>query len=115
MLKTYKSAEIKKYDKRPGLTGTFVHGESLTFAHWHFEKDAQLTPHSHIHSQITYVVSGKIRFEGQDGNSAILGPGDFIVFAPNEPHGGTALEESAVLDAFAPAREDFKTEMGWSS
>ena len=109
----YKSAEIKKHDKRPGLTGTFAHGKGLTLAHWVFAKDAVLAPHSHPHEQITYVVSGKIRFEGKDGDPKIVEEGGFIVFAPDELHGGAALEDSVALDAFSPAREDFKAEMGW--
>jgi quercetin dioxygenase-like cupin family protein len=113
MLKTYKSTEIKKFDKRSGLVGTFTHGENVTLAHWAFEKDAILAPHSHRHEQITYVVSGKIRFEDRDGEVNVVEAGGFAVFAPNEPHGGTALEDSIALDAFSPAREDFKAEMDW--
>jgi quercetin dioxygenase-like cupin family protein len=112
-LKTYKSSEIKKYDKRPGMIGTFVHGAGVTLAYWTFDKDAVLASHSHIHEQITYVLSGKLRFETAGGDTKIVEAGDFAVFAPNETHGGAALENSVVLDAFSPAREDFKAEMGW--
>ncbi|MDR2180863.1 MAG: cupin domain-containing protein [Synergistaceae bacterium] len=112
-LKIYKSAEIKKFDKRPGLIGTFAHGTSLSLAHWLLAKDAVLAPHTHRHEQITYVISGKMRFEGKDGNPKIVEGGSFIVFAPDELHGGVALENSVALDAFSPAREDFKAEMGW--
>jgi quercetin dioxygenase-like cupin family protein len=112
-LKTYKSAEIKKFDKRPGLVGTFVHGPGVTLAHWSFAKGATLAAHSHPHEQITYVVSGKIRFEA-GGRIEVVEAGSFAVFAPDETHGGIALEDSIALDAFSPAREDFKVEMGWA-
>jgi quercetin dioxygenase-like cupin family protein len=112
-LRTYKGEDVKKFDRRPGLTGTFVHGEGLTLAYWAFKKDAELASHSHVHAQITCVVSGKIRFDTESG-STVAGPGDFVVFAPNEAHGGVCLEEAVALDAFAPAREDFKSEMGWT-
>ena len=112
-MKTYKSAEMKKFTKRPGLIGTFVHGKDLTLAHWLFEKGMPLASHSHTHAQISYVVSGKVRFEAGDGSAKVVEAGDFVVFAPNETHGGLALEDSLVLDAFSPAREDFKEEMGW--
>ena len=111
-MKTYKSSEIKKFDKRPGMIGTFAHGEGVTLSHWTFDKDAELASHSHRHEQITYVVSGKVRFETDNGVK-VVEAGDFAVFAPNETHGGTALENSVVLDAFSPAREDFKADMGW--
>ena len=112
-MKTYKSSEIRKFDKRPGLIGTFVHGKGITVAHWAFDKDSVLAAHSHHHEQIAYVVSGKVRFETEDGEAKIVEAGDFVVFAPNETHGGLALENSVVLDSFSPAREDFKTEMDW--
>lgn len=112
-LKTYRSSELKKFDKRPGLLGTFAHGAGLTLAHWSFDKDALLAAHSHHHEQISYVISGKVRFELERGETRILEAGDFAVFAPNEVHGGTALENAVVIDAFSPAREDFKAEMNW--
>ena len=111
-MKTYKSSEIKKFDKRPGMIGTFVHGKGVSLTHWVFDKDGVLPAHSHHHEQITYVLSGKIRFEA-GGEVKVVEAGDFAVFAPDETHGGTALENSVVLDAFSPAREDFKAEMNW--
>ena len=112
-MKTYKSSEIRKFDKRLGMVGIFAHGEGITLAHWALDKDAVLAPHSNYHEQIAHVVSGKVRFETANGEAKIVEAGDFVVFAPNETHGGTALENSVVLDAFSPAREDFKAEMDW--
>jgi len=112
-LKTYRGSEIKKFDKRPGMLGTIVHGAGVTLTHWVLDKDAMLASHSHHHEQISYVLSGKMRFEIESGETKTLEAGDFAVFAPNETHGGVALENSVVLDAFSPAREDFKAEMSW--
>ena len=111
-MKTYRSEEIKKFDKRPGMVGTFVHGETLSLTHWTFAKDAVLAPHSHPHEQITYVAEGVIRFDREGQESLVVRKGGFAVFAPNEVHGGTALEDTIAIDAFSPAREDFKKEMG---
>jgi len=112
-LKTCKSSEMKKLDRWAGITGTFAHGKGLSLGRWALEKDAILAPHSHPHAQITYLVSGKMRFEEKGGAAHIVEAGGFIVFAPNETHGGTALEDSIALDAFSPAREDYKAELGW--
>ena len=89
-MKVYASAEIAKFNERPGMVGTFTHGERVSLTHWVFEKDAVLPVHSHRHEQITYVVSGEIRFETGDGNTTTAPAGTFVVFAPNEPHGGAA-------------------------
>ena len=113
-MKTYKSSEMKKFDKRPGLVGTFAHGEGVSLTHWVMEKNSVLASHSHRHEQITYVVSGKMRFETENGEAKTVESGDFAVFAPNEVHGGMALEPTVAMDAFSPAREDFKAEIGWN-
>ncbi|MDR1741940.1 MAG: cupin domain-containing protein [Synergistaceae bacterium] len=111
-MKVYSVSSEEKFVKRPGMTGTFVHGEGLTFSHWVLEKDAVLALHEHEHAQITYVVSGKLRLES-GGREVTAESGDFVVFAPGEPHSGLALEKTVALDAFSPAREDFKREMNW--
>ena len=111
-MKTYRSEEIKKFDKRPGMVGTFVHGYTLSLTHWTFAKDAVLAPHNHPHEQITYVVEGAIRFDREGQEPIVVREGGFAVFAPHETHGGTALEDTIAVDAFSPVREDFKKEMG---
>ena len=95
------------------MLGTFVHGKEITLAHWEFRKDAVLAAHSHHHEQLAYVLSGKVHFETDSGASKTVEAGDFVVFAPHEVHGGTALEDSVIIDAFSPAREDFKAAMNW--
>ncbi|MCC8019127.1 MAG: cupin domain-containing protein [Rikenellaceae bacterium] len=71
-----------------------------------FETGAVGTPHSHPHSQVTYVVSG--RFEvTTGGRSATLGPGDGFYAAPGETHGVVCLEAGTLTDVFSPCREDF--------
>jgi hypothetical protein len=38
---------------------------------------------------------------------APLEPGDSCLLEPDVPHGATALEDSVLIDALAPPREDF--------
>lgn len=110
-MKTYRLEEIRKYDKRPGLAGSFVHGDSMSLTHWKMDKGAVLMEHSHHQEQITFVVSGKIRFERQGQAPVVVEAGGFAVFPSNEPHGGVALEDTVAIDAFSPMRDDFKREM----
>jgi quercetin dioxygenase-like cupin family protein len=39
--------------------------------------------------------------------------GDYLIFEPNERHGDEVLDDTIAIDAFSPAREDFKAELGW--
>lgn len=110
-MKSHQLEEIKKFTQRPGLTGSFVHGELLSLTHWALEEGAILAKHSHPHEQISFVISGKMQFDRQEQEPLIAIPGSFVIFSPNEEHGGIALEESIVVDAFSPVREDFKEQM----
>ena len=112
-MKIFKSDEMKKKDDRPGLRGAIVHGVGLTVTRWEMEAGAVLADHSHPHAQIAYIQSGRyiFRVEGREPYEASAG--DFLIFAPNEVHGGDVLEGGIVVDSFCPTRDDFKKEMGW--
>ena len=71
-----------------------------------FEKDGEGAVHTHPHSQSTYVISGRFRFN-LDGEAVEVGPGDTLAFPPNIPHGTLCLEAGTLLDIFTPMREDF--------
>jgi len=64
------------------------------------------TRHSHPHSQLSYVVSGK--FEAHIGDEMkIIGPGDGYYVEPDLMHHVVCLEGGVLLDMFSPMREDF--------
>jgi len=65
------------------------------------------SPHSHPHEQISYVVSGRVRyFLGEE--HADLEAGDMVTVPGGVPHSIQLLSPTARLaDAFHPVREDF--------
>lgn len=82
--------------------------DELMAVHVCFDKGAVGEPHAHdIHDQIGYVVSGS--FEAEiNGQKKILKQGDAYIARKHFMHGAVALEQDSVLlDAFSPAREDF--------
>lgn len=70
------------------------------------DKGTVLAAHSHVHTQCTYVVNGKLEFTLED-KVYILESGDSVVSPSNAVHKVVALEETLVIDAFNPMREDF--------
>lgn len=71
-----------------------------------FEKGAVGTPHTHYHTQTTYVASGK--FEFTVGNEKkVVKAGDGIYIEPDIMHGCVCLEPGVLIDCFAPMRADF--------
>lgn len=71
-----------------------------------FEKGAIGTLHSHPHTQITYIISGKFEFT-IDGETRVVTAGDTLLKEDGVVHGCTCLEAGKLLDIFNPMREDF--------
>ncbi|MBQ8161287.1 MAG: cupin domain-containing protein [Clostridia bacterium] len=71
-----------------------------------FETGAEGAAHTHLHTQCTYVLSGKFRYT-VNGQAVDLGPGDSIVVDPGQVHGTLCLEKGVLLDVFTPKRADF--------
>lgn len=108
-MEIFRVNDIPKMKSRPGFIGSFVHGKSMTLAHWVIEKGAPLATHSHEHEQILFVIEGHMHFS--EPSHVDVKAGEGIVFPSNEPHGGVAYERSVCVDIFSPPREDFKTMM----
>ncbi len=71
-----------------------------------FEKGAVGTPHTHPHTQTTYVASGIFEFT-VDGETNIVKTGDGIFMGPDVLHGCVCLEAGILIDTFTPMRKDF--------
>lgn len=61
--------------------------------------------HSHHNEQLVLVLEGRVRlYLGEDGTPVELGPGDMLLVPSHMPHGGEALEDCRLVDAFSPPR-----------
>ena len=82
------------------------YNKSMMMVKVKFEKGAEGTPHSHKHTQTTYVESGKFEFTIGD-EKRIVEKGDGIYIRPDIMHGCVCLEEGMLIDCFSPMRDDF--------
>ena len=74
-----------------------------------FEEGGVGAPHSHPHSQSTYVESGE--FEVQMGERfQTLKKGDCFFAPPDTIHGVICKKAGMLVDVFSPVREDFLAE-----
>lgn len=83
-----------------------AHNDDLMMVKVKFETGAVGTPHTHPHSQATYVASGVFEFT-TDGETKTVRPGDGVYMKPGILHGCKCLEAGVVIDTFSPVREDF--------
>ena len=94
-------------DPGPGVPRrVLAYNSQLMCVENHFEQGAVGPAHSHPHTQITYVVSGRFAFT-IDGETHEVGPGDTLLKTDGVVHGCTCLEAGVLLDIFNPMREDF--------
>jgi len=73
-----------------------------------FEKGAVGKPHTHYHTQSTFVTSGKFEFT-VNGEKNIVCAGDGIYMEPDALHSCVCLEAGTLIDCFSPMRDDFLT------
>ena len=71
-----------------------------------FKKGQVGAMHSHPHSQVTYVASGKFEFTVGDVTK-IVEAGDALYKQPGIEHGCVCLEDGILIDCFNPMRETF--------
>ncbi len=103
----FKTEETEWEQADTGITRQIVaHNSDLMVVSVKFEKGAIGTVHDHIHTQGSYVVSGKFEIT-INGKSEILEAGDGFYVPPHAPHGAKCLEAGILIDSFNPAREDF--------
>ena len=91
----------------PGYRARFVHSDNITLAYWEADAGAALPEHSHPHEQIANVLDGRFELTVA-GETRVLEPGMVAVIPGDVPHGGTALTDCKLLDAFSPVREDYQ-------
>jgi quercetin dioxygenase-like cupin family protein len=83
-----------------------LNGEAMTLARITLARGALVPRHSHPNEQIATVLSGRLRFTLGDETREV-GAGESLLIAGDVPHEVEALEDSVVLDAFSPRREDW--------
>lgn len=100
-------SELQWEDAGPGVQRLLMgYDEKLMLIKVRFGKDAVGAMHSHPHSQVTYVESGRFAMTiGEETRE--IGAGDGYRVPPMVEHGITCLEAGVLIDAFSPLREDF--------
>ena len=78
----------------------------VTVARVTFAAGGVLPVHQHANEQFSVVLEGALEFVLDDG-PVVARTGDVVHLSAHEVHGARALEDSVVLDVFAPPRDDW--------
>lgn len=82
------------------------YNEDMMLVKVKFQEGAVGTEHSHPHTQISYVQSGRFEYS-IEGENKVIEHGDTVCVGPNLKHGCRCLEAGVLIDCFSPARQDF--------
>jgi quercetin dioxygenase-like cupin family protein len=92
----------------PGIYRTTLAWDAQTMlCHFRMTRGARVPLHHHPAAQNGYVVSGRVRFQRGDGTSFEAVAGTGYCFGPEETHGAEVVEESEVIECFAPMRPEY--------
>ena len=107
--KHYRWDDIKAEPLKGGISRRLITGERMMIAHVYFKTGDDVPLHSHDNEQLTYVLSGTLKFWfGANGEQEItVRAGEVVVIPSNLPHRALALEDTLDVDVFCPPRQDW--------
>ncbi len=102
----YRWADIPEESLNPLLSRKLITGDRVMLAHVILKKGSIVPAHQHENEQVTYILSGALKFELQ-GKEIVLREGDVLHIPSNVVHSAIALEDTLDLDIFSPPRQDW--------
>lgn len=99
--------EGETYQPEPGWKRVSLAGShNLSIEYFEKPKGHTSPLHTHLQEQVSIVLRGRLKAVNGQGHEAILGPGDSVWFAPNEPHRLENPDDdiAVAIDIFVPAR-----------
>ena len=83
-----------------------ISGERQMLAQIYLKRGAVVPMHSHESEQMTYVLSGALKFLVED-KEVVVRVGEVIYLHSWLPHEAEALEDTFTIDIFSPIRQDW--------
>ena len=85
-----------------------ITADRMMLAHVYLEKGCIVPQHSHENEQLTYILSGALKFWiGEEKREQIVRAGEVLVIPSNVLHMAEALEDTLDVDIFDPPRQDW--------
>jgi len=102
----YRWDEMKLEHVTDSISRKYVAGDREMVAQIYLKHGAIVPTHSHESEQLTYVVTGALKFT-LDGRDIVVRAGELLRIPSWMPHSAEAIEETFELDLFSPVRQDW--------
>lgn len=105
----YRVDDIPREKVTDLLDRRLITGERSMLAHVYLKRGCIVPFHSHENEQISYILSGALRFWlGEAGEQElVLRAGEVLVIPSHVRHKAEALEDTVDVDIFTPPRRDW--------
>jgi quercetin dioxygenase-like cupin family protein len=105
----YRWDDIPAEKLKGGITRKLVTGERMMIAHVYLQKGDEVPQHHHENEQLTYILSGALKFwfGAQGEQELVVRAGEVVVIPSDLPHRAHALEDTLDVDVFCPPRQDW--------
>ena len=107
--KVWRWEDVELEEMAGTISRRFVTSDKLMIAQITIPKGNLVPAHRHHNEQVTYMLSGALRFlfgEAQD-EEIVLRAGEVLIIPSDLLHSAEALEDTFELDVFNPPREDW--------
>lgn len=104
----YRWDDMPREEVSETLGRRLITGERMMLAHVYLKKGSIVPQHSHENEQLTYILSGALKFWiGEEKREQIVRAGEVLVIPSNVLHMAEALEDTLDVDIFDPPRQDW--------
>lgn len=90
----------------PKMTRRMLWGDRLMAAFMEFKAGFVVPTHQHENEQLTYCISGTMRFTFPHGELILRG-GEVLLIPGNMPHSAEMMDDVVEMDFFSPPRQDW--------
>jgi quercetin dioxygenase-like cupin family protein len=99
-------SDIPSQELAPGVNRRYLTAARTTIARFSLARGAVVPVHSHDHEQVSYVLSGALRFT-VSGEDVLVKAGEALQIPSWAEHGVRVEEDAEVIDVFCPVRQDW--------
>jgi quercetin dioxygenase-like cupin family protein len=105
----YRWVDLPAEPMKGSISRRLIIGDRMMIAHVYLQIGDDVPRHSHENEQLTYILSGALRFwfGANDEREITVRAGEVLVIPSQVPHRAIALEDSLDVDIFSPPRQDW--------
>ncbi len=96
---------LKQIERLPGWRGRYFHSDTMTFAHYEFDRGATIHEHHHEQEEVWEVIAGELELT-LAGKPEIARPGRVVIVPPNVAHSAKALSDGCAIIVDHPLRRE---------